>query len=440
MERGSRQGVVPSPHFVRREGELTCDGVALAAIAAEHGTPLHVVSEAAIERSYRAIDAALKAGAPNHAHQICYAMKANGAPAILRVLQKLGAGCDVVSGGEMYWARRAGFSPERIVMSGVGKRDDELAAAIEAGVAIHAESDGELEAIGEIAGKLGKPAHVGLRINPNVDAGTHPYIATGLFDTKFGLSMTSAHRIVERLAKDAHLRLHTISSHIGSQIGDLSALEDAAAITARLAVEARAMGAPVDRIDVGGGWPVAYGDEDEAFPSFDALGAAIGRGLLRAKAPDDMTLVIEPGRALVGDAAVLLTRVLFTKIQDDQPSDAAARLGKRFVIVDAAITELIRPALYQAYHAIETVGPERGTRSPAEVVGPVCETGDFFASDRALPELSRGDLVVLRTTGAYGASMASEYNARPRAAEVMVRSDGSVEVIRPRGRVEDLHP
>lgn len=434
MERGSRQDVVPSSHFRREGGELTCDGVPLRALAEQFGTPLHVFSEAALLSSLSLVRAALAEGAKGRAHEICYAMKANGAPSILRRLALHGAGCDVVSGGELYWALRAGFGPERIVMSGVGKTDEDLRAALAAGVGIHVESEPELDVIEELARAMGRPAHLGLRINPNVDAGTHPYIATGLFDTKFGLSMEVARRIARRLGAHERLHLHTLSSHIGSQIGDLAALEDASQITAALAMECRGLGCPVTRIDVGGGWPVSYGDEDEAFPPFSDLGVAIGRGLLRAKAPADMALVVEPGRALVGDAGVVLTRVLFEKVQESQTSGAA----KRFVIVDAAMTELIRPSLYGAYHAVEAVA-SHGEATKADLVGPVCETGDFFAQDRLLPVLSRGDLLVLRTTGAYGSTMASEYNARPRAAEVMVCTDRTVEVMRPRGRVEDLH-
>jgi diaminopimelate decarboxylase len=439
MEHGSRTEVVPSEHFTRAscaDGALSCDGVPLADLASAYGTPLHVFSEAALVASYRSIESALKAGAPNRAHHICYAMKANGAPAVLRRLVELGAGCDVVSGGELYWALQAGFAPEHVVMSGVGKRDDELTRAIEAGVTIHVESEPELDVIADIATSMKRDALLGLRINPNVDAKTHPYIATGLFDTKFGLSMKRAEDLLERIARQPNLKLTTMSSHIGSQIGDLPALQEATAITARLAVACRKLGAPITRIDVGGGWPVAYGDEDAVFPSFAALGAAIGRGLASADAPADMTLVIEPGRALVGDAGVLLTRVLFEKLQE---SHLGPGKGKRFVVVDAAMTELIRPALYQAYHAIETVSAPRGEATLANLVGPVCETGDFFAEDRPLAPTARGELVVLRTTGAYGSAMASEYNARPRAAEVMVRAGGAIEVMRPRGRVEDLH-
>lgn len=434
MERGRNETIPESAHFRREGGELTCDGVLLRALADAHGTPLHVVSEASIRAAYARVLDALSHGVPGRAHLVCYAMKANGSPAILRRLSGLGAGCDVVSGGELYWALRSGFAAERVVMSGVGKTDPELEAAVRAGVSIHVESEAEIEVLRGIAERVGKPARIGLRINPNVDAATHPYIATGLFDTKFGLSMELGRRLGRELASGP-LELEAISSHIGSQIGDVSALKDAAEITAALAMECRAHGAKVTRIDVGGGWPVAYGDEDEAFPDYRELGAAIGRGLSAAKAPADLMLVIEPGRALVGDAGVLVARVVFEKRQVSPDGKA-----KRFVIVDGAMTEVIRPALYGAYHAVDVVGPARGAASRCDLVGPVCESGDFFAQGRLLPPVERGDLVVLRTTGAYGASMASEYNARPRAAEVMVTVGGGVEVMRPRGRVEDLHP
>lgn len=433
MERGTREDVPESAHFRREAGELTCDGVPLRALAEAHGTPLHVLSEAAVRAAYEAVTASLREGAPERPHLVCYAMKANGSPGLLRRLVALGAGCDVVSGGELYWALRAGFPADRVVMSGVGKTDAELEAAVRAGASIHVESEAEIEALRPIAERLGRPARIGLRINPNVDAATHPYIATGLFDTKFGLSMDLGRRLGRELARGP-LVLESISSHIGSQIGDVEALREAAEITASLAVACRAEGAPITRVDVGGGWPVAYGDEDAAFPAYREIGAAIGRGVRAAKAPDELTLVIEPGRALVGQAGVLVSRVLFEKRQ--QSPDGRSR---RFVIVDGAMTELIRPSLYGAYHAIEAVAADRGAPSRADVVGPVCESGDFFARDRLLPPLARGDLIALRTTGAYGAAMASEYNARPRAAEVMV-VEGGVELLRPRGRIEALHP
>lgn len=425
MERGHKQDVPPSAHFVRRDGELFAEGAPLAQIASEHGTPAHVTSAEAIRSAYRAIRAAVGDRA-----LIAYAMKANGNPAIVGLLAALGAGADVVSGGELHWALAAGVPAERIVMSGVGKTDAEIAMAIREGIrTIHVESEPELEAVSAIARAAGRRARIGLRINPDVDPKTHPYIATGLHDTKFGLEIDVARRLLPRIVRDPGLELVTIASHIGSQIPEASSIGEAVEISGGFAREAMGAGAPIRTIDAGGGWPIAYGDEDRAADAYAAFGAAIREAMARAGVAD-LELALEPGRALVGDAGVVLTRVLFVKEQ----------AGKRFVIVDAAMTELVRPALYDAYHAIVPVrAHEESAASACDVVGPVCETGDFFALGRALPPLARGDLLVLRGTGAYGASMASEYNARPRAIELLVEG-AAVRVIRPRGRVEDLHP
>lgn len=427
MEHGSRHDVPSSPHFAIAQGELTCDGVALSAIAAEHGTPTHVYSARAIERAYRSIDGALG----EVPHLVCYAMKANGNPAILRLLGSLGAGIDVVSGGELFWALRAGIAPEKIVFSGVGKTDPEISAALEAGIrAIHVESGPEIDVIERIAREHGVTARVSLRVNPDVDPATHPYIATGLHDTKFGLEIDVARRLLPRIVESDGLELEGVACHIGSQIGNARAMEDAVALVAAFAKECAEAGAPIRAIDAGGGWPIAYGDEDVPYAPWSAFGDAIRAGIERAGASDlGLEIVVEPGRALVGDAGALLARVVYVKDQ----------AGKRFVIVDAAMTELIRPSLYGAYHAIVPVRPREGEASPCDVVGPVCETGDFLAIDRPLPPLERGDLVLVRGTGAYGASMASRYNARPLAAEVMVEG-GSVRVVRPRERIEDLFP
>lgn len=425
MERGHRQDVPPSVHFSPGVGGDVCvDGHPLAVIADEHGTPAHVVSAASIRRAYASIRAAIGDRA-----LVAYAMKANGNPAIVGLLAGLGAGADVVSAGELHWALAAGVPADRIVMSGVGKSDAEIRMALDRGIrAIHVESEPELERVAEIARATGQRARIGLRINPDVDPKTHPYIATGLHDTKFGLEIDVARRLLSRIVADPFLDLVTIASHIGSQIPEASSIGEAVAISAAFAREAMAAGANVRAIDAGGGWPIAYGDEDRAAEPHAAFGAAI-RGALERAGLAELEVTIEPGRALVGDAGVLLTRVVFVKEQ----------AGKRFVIVDAAMTELVRPALYDAYHAIVPVSARAGAPSACDVVGPVCETGDFFARDRSLPPLARGDLLAIRGTGAYGASMASEYNARPRAIELLVDGN-SVRVIRDRGRVEDLHP
>lgn len=424
MERGSRRDVPESAHWTYRDGALTCDGVALAEIASEVGTPAFVYSAAAIDEAYDALLAAV--GRPC---LVAYAIKANGSLAILRRLAARGSGADIVSGGELARALRAGIEPAKIVFSGVGKTDEELRAALEAGIrAIHVESVPEIDAIEAVARALGKKAPIALRVNPNVDAETHPYIATGIHGTKFGIELDEARALLPRLVASPHLKLEGVACHIGSQLGSSAPMADAVAILAAFAVECAKAGAPIRTIDVGGGWPIRYGDEDRLPPPWRAFGRAIEDGLARGGAGAlEVDLVVEPGRALVGDAGALLTRVIFVKQQAQ----------KRFVIVDAAMTELIRPALYDAYHAVMPVRASSEIPTPADLVGPVCETGDFFAIDRALPALERGDLLLLRGAGAYGMSMASNYNSRPFAVEVMVEG-GRARTIRRRQRIDEL--
>jgi diaminopimelate decarboxylase len=416
-----------SRFFVYRNGVLHCEAVDLRRIAKEHGTPSYVYSWNAIRESYKQIDHALG----NTPHLICYAMKANSNIAILRRLAKLGCGADIVSGGELARALHAGIAPERIVFSGVGKTNAEIESALAAGVrSIHAESAPEIDAIETIAAQQGRPAPISLRVNPDVDPQTHPYIATGLRSSKFGIPMEQARALLPRILESRHLTLEGLACHIGSLIGATSAVRDAVHAVAQLAREMKAQGAPLRTLDAGGGWPIAYGSEDRDPEPYAAFGQAIRDGLSAAGADAlGLDVLVEPGRALVGDAGIVLTDVLFEKLQTD----------KRFVIVDAAMTELIRPALYDAYHAIVPVLAKAidAPQSPADVVGPVCESGDFFAHDRMLPPLVRGELLALRGAGAYAASMASNYNSRPRAAEVLV--DGSqYQIIRRRERIEDL--
>jgi len=394
-------------------------------IANESGTPTFVYDAATIETAFRAIHRALSF-AP---HLVAYAMKANDNLAILSLIEKLGGGADIVSGGELARCQKVGISPSRIVYSGVGKSAAEIGAALAAKVrSIHVESEPELALVSAIAKSLGVIAPIGLRINPDVDAATHPYIATGLHSTKFGIELDVAKQLLPRIVRDKHVKLETVGCHIGSQIGAPDSLRQAVAITAKFGKQCREAGAPIQAIDAGGGWPVAYGDEKAPVPPPEALGKAIADGLADAGAADlGWQVIVEPGRALVAEAGTLLTRVLFIKEQG----------SKRFIIVDAAITELIRPALYGAYHAIEPVQPREGTLARCDVVGPVCETGDFLARDRELRPLEPGDLLVVRTAGAYAASMSSQYNARPRAAEVLVEGD-RFRTIRARETHEDL--
>ena len=420
-------GIPDSRWFARREGELWCEGAKLSRVADAVGTPAFVYSAAAVTEAYGALDAAL-AFAP---HLVAYAVKANGNLAILSLLAKLGCGADIVSGGELERCLAAGMPKERIVFSGVGKRDEEIEAALRLPIrSLHVESAPELRVVEEIARRLGVCARVALRVNPDVDPETHPYIATGLHDTKFGVEVDIARELVGRILASKHLELDGLACHIGSQVGRASALREAVAIVARFAVECRAAGAPVRALDAGGGFPIAYGHEKAPYPTTAELGEAIRGGIADGGARDlGLEVIVEPGRALVGNAGVLLTRVIFEKRSPN----------KRFVVVDAAMTELIRPALYQAHHAIEPVAdpPDGAPAGPADVVGPVCETGDFLARDRALPPLARGDLLAIHSAGAYAASMSSTYNARPRAPEVLVDGD-EFRVVRDRQRVEDL--
>jgi diaminopimelate decarboxylase len=422
----ARQRIPASSYFVHRSGVLHAESVPLDQIAEHVGTPSYVYSRAAVEDAYRSIDAALSA-VP---HMVAYAIKANGNLALLSKLAKLGSGADIVSGGELARALRAGFSPEKVVFSGVGKTDPEIAAALRAGIrSLHVESAPEIDAIEAIAKELGVVAKIALRVNPDVDAATHPYIATGLHQTKFGLELDVARSLLPRILQSPHLQLEGVACHIGSMVLSPEPIGDAVAITARFACECVAAGAKLTTLDAGGGWPILYGNEERDAQSRTVFGQTIINGLARGGADKlGLTLIVEPGRSIVGDSGVLLTRVVYVKEQG----------GKRFVIVDAAMTELIRPALYRAYHAVVPVAdPKDAPETPADLVGPVCESGDFFAQDRPLPPLSRGDLVVIRGAGAYGAAMSSTYNSRPFAAEVLVDGAG-FQVIRARQATEDM--
>ena len=402
-----------SPWFAYRDGSLACEDVGLESIAAEVDTPAFVYSGAAIDEAYRSIDEALSF-AP---HLIAYAVKANGNLSVLARLATQGCGADIVSVGEMQRALKAGFPPERIVYSGVGKRREEIVAAAHAGVrALHVENIQELDVVESVALELGRALTIGLRVNPDVDAKTHPYIATGLRESKFGLAIPVAESILPRILNSPHLELEAVACHIGSQLSSPEPLRDAVELLGNFARRCIDQGARLTAIDVGGGWPMHYGQEVDPYPPAPVFGDAIREGLASSgMLRSDIEIVTEPGRALVGDAGVLLTRVLYTKTQGD----------RRFVIVDAAMTELIRPALYGAYHAIMPITEPTADAElvSVDVVGPVCESGDFVAKDRPLPEVRQGDLLAIRGAGAYGREMQSMYNARPLPPEVLV--DGS---------------
>lgn len=406
--------------FHYRQGCLYCEGVPLARIAQEVGTPCYVYSYNAIRERYLRLAQALN-GVP---HLICYAMKACSNQAILRTLIREGAGIEIVAGGELYRALAAGADPRKIVYAGVGKRTDEIAYALRSGVLLlNVESAQELEAIEAIAAGLGKRAQVALRVNPDVDPATHPYIVTGLGQTKFGVEISQAWQMVRGRDLLAHVDIAGIHAHIGSQITQLGPFVDMAQKVAAFVRALQTEGLDIRYVNLGGGLGIAY--QDEQLPSLEEWATA----LAEVAASLGCTLILEPGRALVGEAGALLTQVLYTK----------QNTARRFVIVDAAMNDLIRPSLYNAYHAILPVEQARGQAAPVtmDVVGPVCESSDFLAKERLLPPVQPRDLLAVMNAGAYGFSMASNYNSHPLAAEVLVRGDAYF-VIRQRQALEDL--
>ena len=408
---------MPAPELARRDGALFLEGVALDAVARACGTPVYVYSRAALERAWRAYDGAFGA----HPHRVCYAVKANANLAVLALLARLGSGFDVVSGGELARVLHAGADPAHVVFSGVGKSAAELGAALDAGVGcINVESAGELERLGGVAAVRGARARVALRVNPQVDAGTHPYIATALADSKFGIPWEQARALYAQAAAHPALAPVGLACHIGSQLTDLGPLREAAARVAELAATLRADGIALEHLDLGGGLGIAY--RDEAVPSAQAYVAA----LLEAVAGSGLAVHVEPGRSIAGPAGVLLTRVEYLKRTP----------ARGFAVVDAAMTELLRPALYEAWHGVLPAQERPGTPAVWDLVGPVCESGDWLARGRELA-VEPGDVLALCDAGAYGFSMASNYNARPRPAEVLVEGD-RFRVVRTRETHADL--
>ena len=405
--------------FDRIGGALHCDGVPLADIAAAYGTPLYVYSADTIEARYRAVDDAFR----GYPHAMHYALKANSTLGIVRLLRSLGAAADANSGGEIEVALRAGFIPPQIVFTGVGKTDDELAHAIDLGVrSINAESAGELERIDAIAVARGTRARVALRVNPDIDARSHPHISTGLKTNKFGVAISDALELCLRMRDRPGLEIIGLHSHVGSQITDLEPLRRAAHALVALAREVKDRGVPIEHLDVGGGLGISY--DGQRVPSAGEYAAAV----LPIVRGSGLTLILEPGRSLVGPSGVLISRVIDVK---PQPGD------KRFVILDAGMTELIRPMLYNAFHRIEPMRLDDRPEAICDIVGPLCETSDTLGRDRRLQLPAVGDLLVVFDTGAYGSVMASNYNRRPMPAEVLVRN-GAPSLIRRRQTIDDL--
>lgn len=406
--------------FERRQGLLEVDGVDLREVAALAGTPCHVYSASLLAERYAALD---RAFAPVD-HRIHYALKANSTLALVQLLRSLGAAADVNSGGELEVALAAGFSPADIVFTGVGKTRAEIARAIDAGVAaLNAESFGEIDRIAAIAASLGKVANVALRINPDVDAGSHRHISTGSHTTKFGVSLDEARAMIRNVAGHNALRLVGLHVHVGSQITTVEPFAKGVQVVADFAKELQQAGFPLRHLDVGGGLGIAY-REGEPVVSPEDYAAAI----IPIVQQTGLTLVLEPGRWIVGPVGVILTEVVDVKVRSGTTT---------FVIVDAGMTDLMRPALYEAWHQIEPVVPRPGQAISVDVVGPVCETTDTFAYGRALPPVEVGDLLAIRETGAYGSVMASNYNRRPLAAEVLVEH-GQPRIVRRRQTVSDM--
>jgi diaminopimelate decarboxylase len=410
-------------HFELRGGELWCEEVPLSNIAEAVGTPVYVYSTATLARHFTVLRDALRdagLGAP----LIAYAVKANSNVAVLRTLGDLGAGADTVSEGEIRRALAAGIPPARIIFSGVGKTEAEIAFALKTGVAeINVESEPELHTIDRIAQGLGKRAAIAIRVNPDVAAGGHAKISTGKAENKFGVSFSEAERLYAKAMNLAGVRPVGVACHIGSQITDLAPMEAAFGKMRGLVERLRAEGLAVERLDLGGGLGAPYFNTPEP-PSpadYAAMIARVTRGL-------DVELAFEPGRMIAANAGVLLARVIHIHVRPE---------GRRFLVLDAAMNDLIRPAMYDAWHDIRPVVPREGAPETFDVVGPICETGDTFTRDRALAPLQPGDLVAFMTAGAYGAAMASEYNSRPLAPEVLVKGDRFA-VVRPRPSYDEM--
>lgn len=412
----------PESPFQYKSDELYCEGVPLSKIAAEVGTPVYVYSRAELERAYKAFDAALE-GMP---HKVCYAVKANATLGVLNVLAGLGAGADIVSYGELFRWQKAGGDPGKVVFSGVGKTEQEMRLALTAGIyAFNVESGEELVELDRVAQTMKLRARVSLRVNPDVDAGTHPYISTGLKTNKFGITMEEARELARRAAKLPGIEIIGVDCHIGSQLIKTTPFSDAIARLVSLITDLRKDGVNLTHIDIGGGLGIDYGKGD-VVPSPAEYGAAV-RDALAPLAALGVTLVTEPGRVIVGAAGALVTKVLYRKRNE----------AKHFTIVDGAMNDLMRPALYGSFHPMKPVKNPNRPAIVTDVVGPICETSDFFARDRELPELAQGELLWIGAAGAYGAAMGSTYNARPRLPEVLVRGD-SYTVIRPRETYEQL--
>lgn len=404
-------------YFNYRDNQLFVEDVSVEDITNEHGTPCYIYSRATFERHWHAFNDALSA----HEHLVCYAVKANSNLAVLNILARLGSGFDIVSGGELERVLAAGGEPSKIVFSGVGKTATEMSRALEVGIrCFNVESEAELVLLNSVAAKLGVIAPVSIRVNPDVDANTHPYISTGLKENKFGIDISLAPEVYARACKMANLKIEGVDCHIGSQLTETRPFMDALDRVLALIDQLSDMGVEIQHLDLGGGLGIQYRDETPPLP------ADYAKALSEKLQGRDLQILIEPGRAIAGNAGILVTKVEFLKSNDE----------KHFAIVDAAMNDLMRPALYSAWQEIIPVNNKEGHSQLYDIVGPICETGDFLGKDRDLI-IEAGDLLAVRSSGAYGFTMSSNYNSRPRVAEIIVDGD-KVHVVRERETIESL--
>ncbi|SNB47229.1 diaminopimelate decarboxylase [Geobacter sp. DSM 9736] len=405
-------------HFQYKGNELFAEEVPVREIVAKVGSPVYVYSHATLERHYRAFDDAF-AGVP---HTICYSVKANSTMAVLKTFINLGGGVDIVSGGELYRALKAGADPQKVVYSGVGKKDDEIEYALNSNILMfNVESEQELDRINQIATRMGKKAGIAIRVNPDVDPQTHPYITTGLKNAKFGITIERAIEEYKRAKGMAGIEILGIDCHIGSQLTKVNPFVDSIIKLKKVIGILKEAGISLKYFDIGGGLGITYNNEEPPLPS------DYGKEIISATKDLGMHLVFEPGRNIVGNAGVLVAKCLYTKQRDE----------KNFIMIDAGMNDLARPALYGSFHGVQPVVNDQDGLVMADIVGPICESGDFLVKDREVPMFRQGDLMAFMSAGAYGFAMSSTYNSRPRVAEVMVKGN-SFEVVRERETVEDL--
>ena len=405
-------------HFQYKGNELYAEEVAIRDIVAAVGSPVYVYSQATLERHYRAFDDAF-AGSP---HTICYSVKANSNMAVLKTFVNLGGGADIVSGGELYRALKVGVNPQKIVYSGVGKMDDEIEYALKSNILMfNVESEQELDRINEIASRMGKKAPISIRVNPDVDPQTHPYITTGLKNAKFGITIERAIEEYKRAKTMAGIEIVGIDCHIGSQLTKVAPFVDSIVKLKKVIGILRDAGISLKYFDLGGGLGITYNNEEPPIP------ADYGKEISEATKDLGMHLIFEPGRNIVGNAGILVAKCLYTKQRDE----------KNFIMIDAGMNDLARPALYGSFHGVQPVVKDQDGLVVADIVGPICESGDFLVKEREVPMFRQDDLMAFMSAGAYGFAMSSTYNSRPRVAEVMVKGD-KFEVVRERETVEEL--